>query len=640
MYKKMTYVVALGCICAGAASSVNYDLLGRKGSKMNSPMVYKNIDYSKMKKDQSQIGSSLENKVLAKRSSGLTGNVVALEGAYCNRGLDYSTTYPVPFSLKKYFANGNTQTTTFDVIGGTNGYMYQSNQVFINVPRWPNYSPSYVTTGERSRAYETHYNVVEENYPFTPQNTKISSHYGHPLDSTKYLSFADEVKNYISGRYSIQSWYDVSNYGGVQEFGNVGIHMTVDALPVKMDYGADLTYIRTNWSDQFNPTPENEIASARMYSTIRAAAKSPVVYVGKNSVTNPGSKGPQIYVGVHSGTDGVGNDVEESKYYSTEARNLDNYIYDNRTIEIAAAGNYSHRFNNSHLAKRAHAANAITVGAVDAFTTEIASYTSSVSKYCTKGIGNCADGKNLRAGSNKPEVFNYSHFYLNDKKRTYTSWDNGGVNTYPPLYDGTEIAAAYTASMVADMLTVNPFYRWHPEVVKAVLISSGYNALQGSIAPYTPASNDVPTYYSLIFDKDHNNSYHDSRYWIGDMNKLYTHVTSSKKEIRFSIKRPANKTKFTAAIAWLTSGNDIANLGKIPQDFDMYVYENTTANVNNITLGNYKAYSTKSSNSYEYVSFTSEAEYLTFRIRLFDDDSRSENNGQVVLGFDLAALRF
>ena len=48
MNKKAASIVALGCICASAATSVNYDLLGRRGSQMNSPMVYKNIDYSVM----------------------------------------------------------------------------------------------------------------------------------------------------------------------------------------------------------------------------------------------------------------------------------------------------------------------------------------------------------------------------------------------------------------------------------------------------------------------------------------------------------------------------------------------------------------------------------------------------------------
>ena len=188
--------------------------------------------------------------------------------------------------------------------------------------------------------------------------------------------------------------------------------------------------------------------------------------------------------------------------------------------------------------------------------------------------------------------------------------------------------------MVADLLTVNLFYRWHPEVVKALLMTSGDNQLQ-TLPAYTPATSAVPTYQTLLFDKDHQSQFHDSRYWIGDINLLKTHVLDSKNEFRFSIKRPANKTKFTAAIAWLSSGNDIANLGMIPQDFDLFVYERSTANTNDVN--GVKARSTTSTNAFEKVSFTSNAEYLLFRIKLFSDEANSENNGQIVLGFDLAA---
>ena len=111
MNKKATLLVALSCVYAGAANSVNYDLLGRRGSKMNSPMVYKNIDYSKKNSKQQGI-ASLDNKALMKRASGLQNGVVALEGAYCNKGLDYTTNYPVPFYLKRYEANGSTQART------------------------------------------------------------------------------------------------------------------------------------------------------------------------------------------------------------------------------------------------------------------------------------------------------------------------------------------------------------------------------------------------------------------------------------------------------------------------------------------------------------------------------------------------
>ena len=49
MKKILPLIISLCCVGANATSA-NYDLLGRKGSKMNSPMVYKNFDYSKVKK--------------------------------------------------------------------------------------------------------------------------------------------------------------------------------------------------------------------------------------------------------------------------------------------------------------------------------------------------------------------------------------------------------------------------------------------------------------------------------------------------------------------------------------------------------------------------------------------------------------
>ena len=86
MNKKATLIVALSCVYAGAANTVNYDLLGRRGSKMNSPMVYKNVDYSK-KNNQAQLGALPGTRALAKGiSPGLNGNADAITGIFNNRG--------------------------------------------------------------------------------------------------------------------------------------------------------------------------------------------------------------------------------------------------------------------------------------------------------------------------------------------------------------------------------------------------------------------------------------------------------------------------------------------------------------------------------------------------------------------------
>ena len=192
--------------------------------------------------------------------------------------------------------------------------------------------------------------------------------------------------------------------------------------------------------------------------------------------------------------------------------------------------------------------------------------------------------------------------------------------------------------MVANLLAVNPFYRWHPEVVKALLIASGDVAMKSPYPHKTPATTKMPSYYSTVFDGDYSQYYHYSRYWIGNIDKLKTHIVDNHKEIRFSVKRPEGKTNFSAAIAWLVSGNDIANYGLLPQDLDIIVYERNSDDINSITnssVGLVGRFSTN--NPFEKVSFTSNAKYLLFRIKIYRDDERSENHGQLVLGFDLAS---
>ena len=86
------------------------------------------------------------------------------------------------------------------------------------------------------------------------------------------------------------------------------------------------------------------------------------------------------------------------------------------------------------------------------------------------------------------------------------------------------------------------------------------------------------------------------------------------------------------------SNNDIANYGLLPQDLDIIVYERNSDDINSITnssVGLVGRFSTN--NPFEKVSFTSNAKYLLFRIKIYRDDERSENHGQLVLGFDLAS---
>ena len=88
----------------------------------------------------------------------------------------------------------------------------------------------------------------------------------------------------------------------------------------------------------------------------------------------------------------------------------------------------------------------------------------------------------------------------------------------------------------------------------------------------------------------------------------------------------------------MVSGDDIARFGIITQDFDMFVYENTSSDVDAINVDNYKATAFPIGEPYGKVAFTSSAPYITIRIVFNFDYQWSDNYKQVVLGFDLASI--
>lgn len=618
MKKKIALFLAFGCIGANAAS-VNYDLLGRKGSKMNSPMVYRNVDYSKIKKNEQQkVGSSVENVSLKK--VGLPNNIAGIEGRY-------APTQPKPYYFKKIDANNNVSDGWYASVSGSNSYMEASNSVFIPVT-YHTTTPANYEVGTLTHTDVSGYDVHMENFTYNSNNVHPSPYEYNkqiiymPLDYARYRSY------FIDFNWLYQAPYD-------GESSNVGVYMASEARPTKMVPGDDVRYIRYSPVSSFANMPGHEMIASEAYKILKGTSNRSVVYVGTDYPENPKDQSPQIYMGLHNRKCVWGNSSATNSY-SAVAKKLDNYIYDNRTVEIAAAGNFATRdkasnpVGSGYLAKEAHAVNAITVGAVgpsldyssDYFTYNIANYTS----YVTSETGNI-----------KPEIYNFSHFIFNEQSKVYTTGSKR--IEYMPLYDGTEISAAYTAGIVSDLLNANSFYRWHPEVVKAVLLTAGEAALNFPINepyPHGAPVTMMPTYGSAVFNKMHNLCGHESRYWIGDMNKFYTHQRYGMKEIRFSVKRPKSIHHVAAAIAWLSSGNDVANLGKIPQDFDLYAYENDVADVNNINPDRWKDRSRSSHNSYELVSFDTDAEYITFRILFYNEEEESENKGQVVLGFDVS----
>ena len=504
-------------------------------------------------------------------------------------------------------------------------YSEALNEAFIRMNETHNTTPSYPSVPCT--------NLSSAGYSYSDAVTVNDNHLqASPYQSGQTIQYTDfnAVLNNKLGRNSVTDWYTGKK-------SDVGIYIDVETPPVDLQHNGQVKYVEYG-NGSYTKSPGYEMDASRTYQLLKKTTdmyNNTVVYAGKGMPDDPASKNPQVYIGVHNNKKRSGN----TSRYTAKARDIDNYIYNNRTIEFVSAGDFGfHTSGNPKMDPQAFAVNAITVGAFDPIGEEVLTYTSTASNVGT-----------TYTGATKPEVYNYSNFYTDDFTRTYTE----GTRYYPPyrpLYDGTRMATALTAGMVADLLAVNPFYRWHPEVVKALLLT---------------CDKPTPTYQYLVFEnefvKNDRNLYeYDSRYWNGDIDKLKTRTNSKgQHEIWFVTHNPRlltpQKNPVYAAISWLSSGDDVINIGKVPQDFDLYVYGSSDHNYDNIKNpmadlrtsnfnfnkpGTFITSSNHLYRSFERVVIESSYDYLVFKIVLKDEDSRSANKGQIVLGFNMATSYF
>lgn len=618
MRKEYLALLAAGCVAANAAN-VNYDLLGRKDSKMNSPMVYKNVDYSKMKKNEEQnIGSSLVTKALAKQASGIKSGAKAIVGWAGPNGYGF-----------KECPNGKSGCASFTPwksYSSITDYINKANKSFI--PVYSDDLPKY-----------------SDLYSFQSGDATRSGYSGFQLTETPYAMPADEFYSHASSE-TINNLLKRNN----DAISNVGLYLSEDAVPVRLNQYTDPNPIapfiinETNEVlETFSTMPGSEMRASRTYKLVHHFSDRSVVYVTKNRPSDPAdhSHGPQVYMGVHD----YGGSAKSS--YNSKAQSLDNYIYNKRTIELVAAGNTPNK-----LSAEAFAVNAITVGALDPLTGNVASYSGK------GGEVSCCYEEDEYV---KPDIYNYSNFYIDDFYRTYSS--SSHTYYYKPFYEGTEAATGVTAGMVSNMLSKNPFYKWHPEVVKAVMLNAKKNSLFN--------------YDGLVNKKQSSRSDHEyehfSMYFIGDVNSLmdniqtegegcFNSLCSGKKDLvlRFTTAQlakffnvdPQYLDGIRVAISWLNSGNDIAKLGDVPQKYKINIYTRHGNNYN-FTLRDWSdgegrtdysrypiypyrraaAYDYASANPYNYGKIS--APEYKIQIILDEEDLNSENYGQMVLGVDI-----
>lgn len=657
MKNKYLVVLAAGCVCASAATINNYDLLGRKGSNMNSPMVYKNVDYSKAQKDE-QKNEVMPFEKHALMKTGMGSSVEGIEGAYDSR-----TSGNKKFFFRKYKNAGSEGCN-----GGYTCFNWSQYKTILNNSVVENLKiterqvaqPTSVMDHPHANAYQgkRFYWANTDPYRFIGSGYEGLSNFGESDPGRYYFTYQEtnpsgsdpnlildfsNIRDIYSQGNSVSSWYDNTS-------SEVGVFMGADALPVDLGWeynGKRTGYIRNVGGNVYERDPAKEVRDSRTYGLIKAASthgpnymSRSVVHVGKGNVTytNPnyncvgGNCLPQVYIGVRNNNYG-----EISTGYNTAAKGLDDYIYEKRTVEFVPSG-YSNQMYS-----RAFASNAITVGSVelDNNQTKVSTDLASISN------GEYNSSSSSYHGTNKPEIFNYTHFREpNDFKRDYHDRMASGsfgdvIRGYSVIYNGPEVSAAYTAGMVSNLLATNPFYRWHPEVVKALLLTSNGTSID---PPYRDhqVMTKVPSYKYLVFnDQKASNLGIYSRYWNGDINKLKVSGTSN--EIFFVVDNRNHRGEaFSAAISWLNKGSDIsANGDVVPQDFDLYVYGKNSVPTPS-SRGTQIAFSTSSYNSFERVDVQASKanyDYLAFRIVLAADNTTSQNRGQIVLGFNLAVAK-
>ena len=307
---------------------------------------------------------------------------------------------------------------------------------------------------------------------------------------------------------------------------------------------------------------------------------------------------PKIYIGNHS------YGCSEGSVYKEVSQKIDDYIYHTRTIEFASAANNGEKSNE--MSDVGMGVNVITVGAVR-----------NTLNYHTTSTWKNPSFTNDGGTYVKPEVANFSDLLFPELGYAYVAKDGKG-ELIAPYHSLTSSASPYTAASVALLLSRFPFYKWHPEVVKALLITSSVKPVQNAeqhdkdnvdynVAMGIPDGN-------AMFEKNR------SRFWNGNNEDFFDsgdQITVTETNIK------PNK-KYRVAIAWLSRGSYVYGAGKLPPDLDLYVYQN----------GEFRGQSHSWNNSVESIECESDSDRpVTISISRYRNDG-----GRVLLGYNFVEL--
>ena len=312
----------------------------------------------------------------------------------------------------------------------------------------------------------------------------------------------------------------------------------------------------------------------------------------------------------------VGNIISSSRkdvsLYTTESASIDEYIYHTRSIQFAA---YTEEGKKTGPGT---ALNAITVGPANADGYVLKRDVPSSARLQEKAS---------YATINKPEIYSLSYAYnsYNDFSRK-VKHDN---NEYDILGITDSWGASTTAAaMAADLLSKYPFYKWHPELVKALMRTANNRATltkinhtnideitQSNIT--TGSSTIYQAHLTLLEEMLRNNV---SRYWYGNNNNFF-----SNEKMSFTENVESGK-QYNFAIAWLVQGRYTWDNKLLSSKYAFRIFDNASGRklAENI--------SQTSQGTLRYSEITIPSDVSKIRVEI----ERQRNTGdRVILGFNM-----
>ena len=430
-------------------------------------------------------------------------------------------------------------------------------------------------------------------------------------DNIEYWNYASIVKKSNLYNYAVKPGYLGRN---------IGISFTEAGLPLKSFLPANryfqLSYEYSAVSGTVHGTHVarllNHIASkATLYGYQHSQHKDSACGDRKVFIPDDGYKeNPKIYIGNHSYGQPEESKNKITSEYLEKSKVIDDFIYNTRTIEIASMGN-SGLEKGAQSSAIAMGVNVISVGSVHNDLTYYQNSSWRNPVYPTKSSIS-GSGKSYA----KPEIANFADFlFPSDKAYSIKVGTNSTLKKIDLTFSSTSAATPYTAASVALLLDRFPFYKWHPEVVKALLITSSILPIKD--AAKHDSDNEQFKVAMGVPEGSAMFRYNRSRFWNGNNGDFF----NSNGEIRFDeIDIDPTKT-YRIAIAWLSSGSYVFENGRLPQDINLEVRQDGK------TLGK----SASESNPFEFVEIKPKSnKKLTIIIK------RKRNDyGRVLLGYNL-----